>query len=243
MNNSDGEQGGAGLDARKAARRSAKAALATLEASTGAPYNSLVTVALDQAGCPIFLLSDLAWHTKNINADARASVLFDDTGGLNDPLEGVRVSYMGRIVKSDRESDARRFLARHPDASSYAEFADFSFYRLEPEQAHFIAGFGRIFTLQADAFTVRQDVAAAFDAAEIEIVEHMNDDHGDAIALYAGTLLGAPGGDWRMSGCDADGCDLLCENGRLRLEFPHTLRRPGETRTVLMELANKARSA
>ena len=243
MSTTSGEQMSVGADARKAARKSTKAALATLQETTGAPYNSLVTVALDQAGCPIFLLSDLALHTRNINTDPRASVLFDDTGGLDDPLEGVRVSYMGRIVKSAREEDARRFLARHPDARMYSEFADFSFYRLEPDQAHYIAGFGRIFTLEAESFTIRQDVAAAFEAAEAGIIEHMNDDHADAMALYATVLLGAAEGDWRMSGCDADGCDLICDAGRLRLEFPETLPRPGHARVVFKELADKARSA
>ena len=125
----------------------------------------------------------------------------------------------------------------------YSEFADFSFYRLEPDQAHYIAGFGRIFTLDAESFTIRQDVAAAFEAAEAGIVEHMNDDHADAMALYATVLLGADEGDWRMNGCDADGCDLICDAGRLRLEFPETLPRPGHARVVFKELAEKARSA
>ena len=243
MNATNSEHANVGTRARQAARKSTKAALATLQENTGAPYNSLVTVALDQAGCPIFLLSDLALHTKNIKADARASVLFDDTGGLSDPLEGVRVSYMGRIVKSSEEEDARRFLARHPDAQMYSEFADFSYYRLEPEQAHYIAGFGQIYTLDAESFVLGSDAAAAFGDAEPSIIEHMNEDHADAMALYATALLGAPDGDWRMSGCDADGCDLVCDAGRVRLEFPETLPRPGHARVVFKELADKARSA
>ena len=243
MNAANSEHASVGRQARQAARKSTKAALATLRETTGAPYNSLVTVAMDQAGCPIFLLSDLALHTKNIKADARASVLFDDTGGLDDPLEGVRVSYMGRIVKSNREEDGQRFLARHPDAEMYSEFADFSFYRFEPEQAHYIAGFGRIFTLEAESFTISSDSAAAFCDAEPGIVKHMNEDHRDAMALYAKVLLGGPDGDWQMSGCDADGCDLTCDAGRLRLEFPETLPRPGHARVAFKELADKARSA
>jgi hypothetical protein len=40
-----------------------------------------------------------------------------------------------------------RFLARHPEASLYVDFTDFSFYALTVESAHLVAGFGRIVDL------------------------------------------------------------------------------------------------
>lgn len=243
MNIPDGDRGAQGRFVRELARTSTKAVLATLDAETGAPYTSLVTVALDQAGCPILLLSDLAWHTKNLVSEARSSLLFDGTGGMNEPLEGPRASYMGPITRSERSQDAQRFLAFHPDAAGYASFQDFAFYRMEPEQSHFVGGFGRITTLKAAEILVNSDVALQFEQAEADIIEHMNADHNDAVRLYAAHLLGSPEGDWKMTGCDADGCNLMCGHDRIRLAFPATLSAPAETRAVLAQLARDASAA
>src|SRR5262245_57990317 len=61
-------------------------------AESGAPYTSLVLVAVDHDGSPILLISTLADHTKNLLADPRASLLFDGTLGLDEPLTGARVT-------------------------------------------------------------------------------------------------------------------------------------------------------
>jgi heme iron utilization protein len=121
------------------------ATLATLEAGCGHPYASLVTVGLDETGEPVLLLSRLARHTTNLDADSRASLLFDVRDQtVGDPLTGGRVTVMGRAVPTARGSAAVRFLARHPEAEMYAGFADFRFFAMSVERAHFIGGFGRI---------------------------------------------------------------------------------------------------
>src|SRR5512134_1223527 len=84
------------------------------------PYASLVLVAVDHDLSPILLLSDLAEHSKAIAADARVSLLFDGTHGLDQPLTGPRVTLVGRAARTDDARLARRFLARHPDAEMYA---------------------------------------------------------------------------------------------------------------------------
>jgi len=65
--------------ARGLMREALKASLATLDQSTGHPYASLVTIATDVDGTPLLLISKLALHTKNLEADSRASLLFDGT--------------------------------------------------------------------------------------------------------------------------------------------------------------------
>lgn len=229
--------------ARRLARASTKAVLGTLDHASAAPYTSLVTVALDHSGCPLLLLSELAWHTQNLGKDARASLLFDGTGGMNEPLEGPRVSYMGPLRPTEDPADRERFLARHPDAAGYAEFADFSFYRMQVERAHFVAGFGRIETIDGASLLVDAGAADAFAAAEKGIVEHMNEDHSDAVLLYATGLLDRPAGSWALTGCDADGCDLMDGNQRARLDFPETVLAPAEMRYVFKGLADEARAA
>src|SRR5262245_59866920 len=94
------------------------------------PYSSLVLSACAHDATPLLLLSRLAQHTQNLLADPRASLLFDGTAGLDDPLTGPRVTVMGRIERSDDPLLRARFVARHPSAALYAGFADFALYRL-----------------------------------------------------------------------------------------------------------------
>jgi putative heme iron utilization protein len=122
--------------ARALLRRAFKGSLATLQAGSGYPYASLITLATDLAGAPTFLISKLARHTANLAHDNRASVLVDETGALADPLQGARLTLHGRAEPAAEESVRRRFLARHPAASFYADFPDFGFWRLGIEGAH-----------------------------------------------------------------------------------------------------------
>ena len=61
-------------EARKLIRQSIKASLATLDTPSGAPYASLITLATDLGGSPIFLISTLARHTRNLANDPRAAI-------------------------------------------------------------------------------------------------------------------------------------------------------------------------
>jgi putative heme iron utilization protein len=206
------------------------------------PYVSLVLVAVDHDLSPILLLSDLAEHSKAIANDDLVSLLFDGTAGLDQPLTGPRVTVVGRAVRTGDERLRRRFLARHPDAATYAAFKDFQFYRLAVERAHLVAGFGKIRWLSAAELMAAPPPTGLADA-EPGIVDHMNQDHADALQLYAGKLLGLSGTDWRMTGIDAEGLDLRL-NGRVaRLPFDRPLRTVGEARKVLVDLAGKARAA
>lgn len=222
-------------------RRALKASLATLEASTRHPYASLVTIATDVDGTPLFLISTLALHTKNLLSDARASLLFDGTDAAGDPLAGGRVTVMGRAVKTQRATARERFLARQEHARGYADFPDFAFYELVPERAHFIGGFGRIVDLTPADLLIDVSDAAALIGAHGDIVEHMNDDHAAAIALYATELAGQPGGPWRMTGLDPEGFDLVCDGMTCRLPFTKRVTTPDAARQELVALVGTAR--
>ncbi len=228
-------------DARGLVRRALKGSLATVDARNGYPYASLVTLGTDEAGAPTLLISNLARHTANLAQDARASILVDATGALADPLQGARVTIYGRVEKAADEAVRRRFLARHPEAEFYADFPDFGFCRLAVEGAHYIGGFGRIFDLDPTELLVPLDGAEALLEAEPGIVAHMNQDHADAVALYATVLAGAPPGAWRMVGIDPEGCDLLAGSEAVRLPFAERITTPAEARKELVRLAAEAR--
>jgi len=228
------------LWSRAILRRALKASLATFHRETGYPYASLVTIATLPGGAPLMLISSLAEHTKNIVENPRASLLFDETGGLGDPLEGARVSVFGTMKKVDDPSARARFLSRHPPAANYVDFDDFAFYALNIEGAHFVGGFGRISDPGSDDLTTDVSDAARLIEAEAEIVEHMNANHAGAVALYATKLLGAPAGEWRFVSCDPEGCDLVLGETGLRLEFPRRVTTPQAVRRALVELSQMA---
>jgi hypothetical protein len=140
------------LRAADRASLSTRLAAAPDTALNGWPYGSLVLLATAPDDAPLLLLSDLAEHAKNIAADPRVALLIDGTAGLADPLTGPRVSILGRAGKSDDGGLRERFLARHPSAQQYAAFADFHLYRVAVTGAHYVAGFGRIHWIAAEAF-------------------------------------------------------------------------------------------
>ncbi len=227
--------------AKKLVREARSGALATLMPGSGDPYCSLVNVATAADGAPILLISRLAVHTKNVLADARVSLMLDERKE-GDPLEGARVMLMGTATGSGDADLRRRYLARQPEAEMFAGFADFAFYRVEIARAHLVAGFGRIVDLTRDDVLTSLQDAEPLLAAEPEIVAHMNDDHADALRLYATKLLGAADGDWRCAGCDPEGLELQLGRTALRLPFPQRVVAPGVLRQVLKQFADTARA-
>ena len=233
-------------------RASMTASLATIDAESGDPYASFITVACSADGSPIFLISDLARHTQNIGKNPRSSLLFvespnplgsiDTDGSTADPLTLGRVSVFGETAAIDDASAARRFLARHPGAEGYVAFTDFSFFRMRIDGAHFVGGFGNIHDLGICDLVIEIGDAQPLLEAEDEIVAHMNQDHSNALELYATRLLGGPPGRWRMSACDPSGCDLVLGQNALRLAFPERVTTPSEICRILLTLVEQARA-
>lgn len=229
--------------ARHVLRLAATASLGTL-GDDGGPFVSFVTVATTAAGAPVLLLSDLAIHTRNFKRAPRASLLLVAPGGEGgDPLAGARLTLTGTLVRDDDPAHRRRFLARHEEAAGYAGFADFGLYRLAIDGGHLVAGFGRIVALTAADILADLAGRDALVAAEEGAVAHMNEDHRDALRLYATALLGLPDGDWTATGADPHGLDLRAGTLRGRLAFPDPVATPGDLRRVLVDLAHAARNA
>lgn len=228
--------------ARHFVRSKDKAVLATLARAglpeAGGPYASLVQVAFDHDGAPLLLISTLADHTKNLHADSRVSLLFDGTAGLAEPLTGARVSLQGIAAPTTDKRHAARYLARFPGAATYAGFKDFAFWRVSPGRAHQIAGFGRICWFAPFACDSHVSLAES----ESEIVAHMNQDHADALALYA-KLAGEAGGTWTMTGVDPEGADIRDHpTGRsARIRFDKTATDAQTARVELVRLVKRAR--
>jgi putative heme iron utilization protein len=120
--------------------------LATLAAGRdGWPYASIVAYSQTERHEPLLLLSDLAEHTRNLSADARASLLVHDHTSAESPLAGARVTLLGTVEAigaDDLTTAQERYLARHPQAVDLFQLGDFRMYVLRPREARFIGGFG-----------------------------------------------------------------------------------------------------
>ena len=233
--------------ARDLVRASDRASLATVmrpgAPGAGGPYASLVLSACDHDASPILLISRLADHTRNLEADPRAALLFDGTTGLASPLTGARATAVGRAQRSAEPRLRARFLARHPDAADYAGFADFAVWRVSIEQVHLVAGFGRIHWLAGREVAFDPGASAALARHEAEIVAHMNAEHAEALQLYATKLLGRRGEGWTMTGVDPEGIDLRREGEVARIPFAAPVNDPETARAELARLARAARAA
>src|SRR5256886_12605804 len=100
--------------------------------------------ALDGAGRPLVLISSMAMHTQNLQADPRASLLVTQPGWSGDPLAAARLTLMGEghVVPAEETKTARgAYLARHERAAYWVDFEDFAFWRLEVVDLYFVGGF------------------------------------------------------------------------------------------------------
>jgi len=230
--------------ARALLRQSRSAALATLSAD-GTPSASLTAVATAFDGTPIILISQLSAHTGNVERDPRCSLLFSQPG-RGDPLAHPRMTVTARARFLSREDATaggirRRFLAHNPKAALYADFPDFSFVLLEVGRASLNGGFGRAYDLAPADFLADVTDAQALADAEAGAVAHMNEDHADAVALYATVLAGQPDGPWRIASLDPQGMVLQAADRVARVPFPEIVTEPGALRRVLVAMAQQAR--
>lgn len=237
----------AGYDGLAEARRLLRAiragSLATIDPS-GAPFASLINVATAFDGAPLLLMSGLSAHTQYLLKDPRASILLAETG-KGDPLAHPRLTVSGharQLEGAERLAARTRFLARHPKSALYADFGDFSFWRVEVERGHLNGGFAKAATYSGAELLLDISGALALAEAEEGALAHMNEDHAEALALYAEKLCGAPKGRWRASGIDPEGMDLALGDQTARLVFPSPLHGPGDLRDCLVALAAKARA-
>jgi putative heme iron utilization protein len=231
--------------AKRLLRTTPLGALATLREGSTNPFCSLVNIGTLPDGSPIMLISRLAVHTRNIAADRRVSLLLSEQG-VADPLAAPRISIAGtaeRLTDSAAATARRRYLAAHPSAELFVDFADFSLFRIAIESVHLVGGFGRIFDLNGPQLLTDVTDAGTLLAAEEGAVAHMNDEHRETMMLYASALCGAAAADWRCSGLDPEGIDMRTEDGRtLRVDFPQRVVTPDALRRSLKELADHART-
>ena len=203
---------------------------------------------LDDRGRPIFLISTMAMHTQNLQSDSRASLLVTQPDAGGDPLGASRVTLIGNvlIIPQPEVSEARRlYLERYANSKYWADFEDFSFYRMDLVDVYYVGGFGVMGWVVASEYDqARPDPLS--DAAD-DIVQHMNADHKDALILLARVFGGIESQEAAMTSVDRLGFHLRLTTQEgirgVRIAFLHEVTNPVETRKVLIEMVQRARQA
>jgi len=212
----------------------------------GFPFGSVMPYGLDDHGRPILLISTMAMHTQNLQADPRASMLVtqNDTGG--DPLGASRVTLVGNVLSLPQSevADARKlYLARYVNSKYWVDFEDFSFYRMDVVDIYYVGGFGVMGWVSASEYDRSQADPLADSMAEI--IQHMNADHRDALALLAREFAHIESEEAAMTAVDRLGFHvrLKTQDGMrgIRIAFLREVSSPAEAREALIEMVQQAR--
>jgi len=214
----------------------------------GFPFGSVMPYGLDDHGRPLFLISTMAMHTQNLQADPRASLLVtqNDVGG--EPLGASRVTLVGNVLPlpEPEVAEARKlYLARYANSKYWVDYEDFSFYRLDAVDVYYVGGFGVMGWVSAAEYDRAQPDPLADSMAEI--IQHLNADHKDALILLARVFARIESQEATMTAVDRLGfhARLKTQDGikGARIAFLREVSNPAETREVLVEMVRQARSA
>src|SRR5208337_3123221 len=156
----------------------------------GFPFGSLMPYGLDGQGRPIFLISTMAMHTQNLQADPRASLFVTEPDTSGDPLGSSRVTLVGsvsRIPEPELAAARTVYLTRYPDSKYWVDFDDF-FYLMDVLDVYYVGGFGVMGWVTASDYSAAQSDPLA--EHKSDIMQHMNADHKDALILLAKRFAG-----------------------------------------------------
>ena len=223
--------------------------LSTLsQAVSGFPFGSVVPYDIDKRGRMVIFISLISQHYQNITAEPKGSILVSDRFGVDDPQAHARATVLGEfhpVLDEERDAVEESYWKRFPHAPERALAHNFVFFRCETVRVRWIGGFGDIRWIDAKSYTDTPRDEIAYHARGI--LEHMNDDHRDALQDYVR--------HYAKVETKAEHCKMTsvtnrnfivtyhAENGPKKLEIPfnETLSNPGEVRTALIELLKLCR--
>ena len=226
------------VEARQMLRAHRYGALCTLSKKfDGFPFGSITPYLVDHDGSLIILISSLAEHTKNILHDPHVSLITHDQRDAHIQTQG-RVTLLGNAQAiQDRDQMGTRYLRYFPEAQSYFQMHDFSFFRIQPVAIRYIGGFGNIHWINMEQYAVP---TYPLIAQETDVVAHMNTDHTDTMRCYSKHLHQREVLDVAMLGIDCDGFDMRADGEVLRVHFAEPVTDAQQARLALVALAHSS---
>ena len=213
----------------------------------GFPFGSVMPYGLDTNGRPLFLISTMAMHTQNLQADPRASLLVAQGDGSDEPLGASRITLVGNVlpIPAAEVAEARElYLARHANSKYWVDFDDFAFYRMTVVDVYYVGGFGVMGWVTASEYDRSRPDPLTDSMAEI--IQHMNADHKDALVLLARKFAQVEAEEATMTAVDRLGFHVRLKTSDgmrgARIAFIREANDSQETRKVLVEMVKQARS-
>ncbi len=227
------------IEARRLLRQQQHGVLSTLSKKlNGYPFGSVTPFVLDHQARPVILISTLAEHTKNIEADPRVSLLAHDPS--TDIQANARVTVVGNCARMEDQTALRaRYLRYFPGAADYFATHDFFFYRIEPAHIRFIGGFGAIHWVEVSHFVTPDNQLASQEDA---IIAHMNTDHQHNLVAYCRHFHGVNTSSAHLLGIDTEGFDVRADAQLLRFDFSQPVLDAQDARRALAAMAEVCRA-
>jgi putative heme iron utilization protein len=189
----------------------------------------------------------MAMHTQNLKSDPRCSLFITQASADGDPLGAARATLVGNaepVPEHDLASVREMYLARHENSRYWVDFADFSFFRLEPIDLYYVGGFGVMGWVEARDY--EQATPDPLAEAAPGILAHMNADHVDAMILLAKSHAGIDAIEAMMTSVDRLGFTLRLKTNDgvkgTRINFPREVATAQDARAVLVEMVRQAKA-
>lgn len=213
------------------------------ESLKGYPFGSVTPYLCDSDGSVYFYMSDIAQHSKNLYADSRMSVTIFQQATQNDQNTQGRLTLVGDTEPVDdvcQEALLTRYVRLFPEAEGYKQTHDFKLWHIKIKRARYIGGFGKIFWLEKEEWLKQKP---AWDAnAETDMIEHMNQDHQDAISLLLKHHFEIHDDTPILSGILSEGCFIHSQQTNYWLPFRQTCHDTVDVRKALVEMTQFVRN-
>ena len=227
------------------------------------PLSSVVPYAINKEGKPYILIASIAAHTRNLTTNPNSSLFVSYPNPSGDPQSHWRVCLVGKfkqvfVIGNDTESSSpdgfpvsedelelmlTRYRAQVPSADAYLKTHNFSFWIMdEIISIRYIAGFGKICWIDGDEY-LSTTVQTNFDDVKKESIEHMNDDHIDAMNDIYNAHYGKSSSNVQMDDLDSRGIFLQCLETKHKVYIPYGKSiEKDELRISIIDLVKDARS-
>jgi len=116
----------------------------------GYPFGSITPYIINDRGDLAILISHLAEHTHNIEANPKVSLTIFDPKDAENPSAGARITCLAEVEKVQDETDLRvAYLRQFTESETILGLPGFHFYLLKLTKIRLVAGFGQVKWLDA----------------------------------------------------------------------------------------------
>ncbi|MCU7842698.1 MAG: pyridoxamine 5'-phosphate oxidase family protein [Candidatus Thiodiazotropha sp. (ex Monitilora ramsayi)] len=186
----------------------------------GYPFGSLLPICLDSRGRPLIMISHLAQHTRNLDADPRCSLTLTQPTHA-DVLQWGRLTCLADVEPVTSNASMERYCRYYPDGRRYHKELNFQLYRLQPRHFYLIAGFGSARWFDVSRLLEKGHLPAA---SELEILYQLNAQEQQLLKTYLNHRQIDSDDSVQAVGADLVGLDIRQGDRLLRLHFDSPVR-------------------